>query len=83
MVDIRCLQCDFYDPDFECVRPDGQEHACILSQDMAMDALRKQVPCKAILTGHYYKCPKCGSIRSIRQKHDFCHDCGQALDWVN
>lgn len=27
----------------------------------------------------FYACPTCGSTRSIRQKHDFCHDCGQRL----
>ena len=29
----------------------------------------------------FYACPTCGSTRSIRQKHDFCHDCGQRLKW--
>lgn len=29
----------------------------------------------------YYACPTCGAVRSIRQKHGFCHDCGQRLKW--
>lgn len=29
----------------------------------------------------FYACPVCGSVRSIKQKHDYCHDCGQKLDW--
>lgn len=29
----------------------------------------------------FYACPTCGSTRSIRQKHGFCHDCGQRLKW--
>ncbi|BDF45163.1 hypothetical protein CE91St56_22860 [Lachnospiraceae bacterium] len=30
---------------------------------------------------YFYFCPNCGSRRSIKQKHNFCHDCGQALEW--
>lgn len=29
----------------------------------------------------FYACPTCGSTRSIRQKHGFCHDCGQRFKW--
>lgn len=30
---------------------------------------------------NWYACPNCGEIRNIRQKHEYCHDCGQHLDW--
>lgn len=50
---------------------------------IAMEALRKQIPIKVTLSKTYYSCPVCGTIRSIKQKHKFCHDCGQALDWEN
>ncbi len=36
---------------------------------------------KPALNKYYYFCPNCGSKRSIKQKHNFCHDCGQAFDW--
>ena len=36
---------------------------------------------KPYITINFYACPRCGSYRSIRQKHDYCHDCGQKLDW--
>ena len=49
--------------------------------NIAMEALRKQIPIKVIVNEAYYSCPVCGTIRSIKQKHNFCHDCGQALDW--
>lgn len=48
---------------------------------IAMEALRKQIPIKVIVNEAYYSCPVCGTIRSIKQKHNFCHDCGQALEW--
>lgn len=41
------------------------------------------MPCKPIANKYYYFCPKCGSRRSIKQKHNYCHDCGQAFNWGN
>lgn len=41
----------------------------------------KTVPCKPIYDKHYsydFKC-KCGG--HVRGYEDFCHNCGQALDW--
>ena len=46
-------------------------------------ALEKQIPKKPGTNMVFYVCPSCGAQRSIRQKHNFCHDCGQALDWEN
>lgn len=43
----------------------------------------KQVPTSPIVNRYYYFCPGCGARRSIRQKHNYCHDCGQALNWRN
>lgn len=49
--------------------------------EMAVVALKKQDKLNPVSNKYYYFCPNCGSRRSIRQKHNFCHDCGQALDW--
>ncbi|MBO5208052.1 MAG: hypothetical protein J6B68_01770 [Lachnospiraceae bacterium] len=49
--------------------------------DTAISALEKQIPKKPTVTKYYYFCPECGTRRSIKQKHNFCHDCGQAIDW--
>lgn len=54
----------------------SHNHNCV-------EALKKQIPIKVVLNQSYYSCPVCGTIRSIKQKHNFCHDCGQALDWEN
>ena len=55
---------------------DGNE-AC----DMAIEALEKQIAKKPNQNEHYYACPSCGVVRSIRQKHDYCQKCGQEFDW--
>lgn len=47
----------------------------------AIEALEKQLPKKPRISKSYYGCPDCTTIRSLRQKHNYCHDCGQRLDW--
>lgn len=45
---------------------------------MLADKARPKSP---IINKYYYWCPVCKSKRSIRQKHNYCHDCGQTLKW--
>lgn len=40
-------------------------------------------PRKPVVNRYYYFCPACGSRRTIKQMHNYCHDCGQAFDWEN
>ena len=47
----------------------------------AIEALEKQLPKKPQTSKAYYGYPDCTTIRSLRQKHNYCHDCGQRLDW--
>ncbi len=49
--------------------------------EMAAVALEKRDKLNPVSNKYYYFCPNCGSRRSIKQKHNFCHDCGQELDW--
>ena len=49
--------------------------------ETAIEALEKQLPKKPRTSKAYYGCPDCTTIRSLRQKHNYCHDCGQRLDW--
>lgn len=49
--------------------------------NLAIEALEKQLPKKPRISKAYYGCPDCTTIRSLRQKHNYCHDCGQRLDW--
>lgn len=44
----------------------------------ARERQRKAIP---EANTNFYRCPNCGEIRSIRQKHNYCHDCGQAFGW--
>lgn len=34
-----------------------------------------------VISSMFYVCPACGCARSIRQKHKFCHECGQRIKW--
>lgn len=40
------------------------------------------IPKKPVVNMYYYFCPGCGSRRTIKQKHNYCHDCGQKFDWT-
>lgn len=52
-----------------------------IALDEAIMLLEKLIPKKPEANSYYYLCPTCGTRRSSRQKHNYCHDCGQALDW--
>lgn len=59
---------------------------------VAIDALVKQIPKIPYLWGDgyadgepvvdMYKCPSCGKdYEPDYEKHDYCPNCGQAIDW--
>lgn len=50
----------------------AEEVAELIEKDTAKEPIKNDL---------YYFCPNCKTRRSIRQKHDFCHDCGQKLKW--
>ena len=58
------------------------------ARKMAMDALKKQIPMKAVGT-HYahMRCPSCnhripsGGGSSSRRRDNWCNYCGQKIDW--
>lgn len=49
--------------------------------EMAIVALEKQRGLKPATNQYYYFCPNCGTRRSIKQKHNYRHDCGYKFDW--
>lgn len=51
--------------------------------DMASIALERQDSVQPITNKFYYFCPCCGARRSIKQKHQYCHNCGKKFDWRN
>lgn len=42
-------------------------------------ALEKQIPKKVILYNNYQYICECGAI--VKSYYEYCHVCGQALDW--
>lgn len=58
------------------------------ARKMAVDALKKQIPMKAVGT-HYahMRCPSCnhripsGGGSSSRRRDNWCNYCGQKIDW--
>lgn len=49
--------------------------------DMAINALKKQIPKKPKTDDRYimYICPCCNDF--IKVNHNYCTNCGQKLDW--
>jgi len=58
-----------------------RQYQAIGTVEECREAREKQIPKKPAMNQFYYFCLDCGACRSIRQKHLFCHDCGQKLDW--
>jgi hypothetical protein len=58
---------------------DGIGELDVVAFNMALNALRKQIPKKPTFRkGTTYSfCPNCGSD----QIHDYCGTCGQKIDW--
>lgn len=64
--------------------------ACNEALGLAVEALEKQIPKKGIMIGDNYSsvlsCPKCRkpivNVWNIaKYEPNYCHYCGQALDW--
>lgn len=56
--------------------------------EMSAPALEKQMPIKAIITGHNNaintdigRCPICNGVELRACDHNYCPDCGQKLKW--
>ena len=60
---------------------DAASKAGAIIQLIDMQPDMGNMPQKPIVNTYYYFCPACGSRRSIKQKHNYCHDCGQAFNW--
>lgn len=45
---------------------------------------KKAKPMYLPLVSTPYRCPYCGTlVRSEIEKFNYCHNCGQAIDWIN
>ena len=60
-------------------KADEQEEYKIKAYNVAINALKKQIPKKLKEDGWLY-CPICGRD-VLMDRFDYCPDCGQALDW--
>lgn len=49
------------------------------SYNLAIEALKKQIPKKPKLSEYDYSCPNCEFEYLINEK--YCSNCGQKLDW--
>jgi hypothetical protein len=56
------------------------EDTGLTPEDIAV-LVEKQTPVKPMRLRYYYSCPTCGATRSMKQRHNYCHDCGRKFDW--
>lgn len=64
-----------------CMLKQLAEYEKIGTLEEVREAVEKQRAINPRTNKSYYTCPNCGEIRNIRQKHDYCQNCGQKLDW--
>ena len=72
----------------------NEPHAIHIAEalQMAIDALRKQIPIKPTVPVDTWLCPLCGEPVEYQKKlgdnvlyhgqYDYCPKCGQAIDWM-
>ncbi len=58
-----------------------QQYRALGTVEELRETMEKQRAKKPVVNKYYYFCSNCGARRSIRQKHKFCHNCGQSIDW--
>ena len=69
--------------------PIGKREIHDESVELAVDALRKKIPKKAVGNhSAYMRCPTCNHMmpsgesgRNIRRRESWCNYCGQKIDW--
>ena len=44
--------------------------------------VERKTPIPVLINGGFYKCPSCGSGRSVKHRYNYCPKCGQAIDFV-
>ena len=81
------IRCDM------CIRHEEMTDDLYEALDMAMDALKKQIPVKPVKSKdprygmgyvyHDWVCPSCGKFLAYEPEESGCHHCkcGQAIDW--
>ncbi len=65
----------------ECQEESNHNEDTGLTMEKIWELIDRDTAKEPIKNDLYYFCPNCKTRRSIRQKHDFCHDCGQKLKW--
>lgn len=52
-----------------------------LNETAIIDALKKQIPQKVIVSGYIAYCPHCKEVLETAESINYCTDCGQRLKW--
>ena len=64
----------------------GIETKIVLNENNVAEALKKQIPQKAVLDTIYpsgvawYRCPSCRH-NNIEKSDNYCYNCGQKIEW--
>lgn len=75
----RNMHCDYNSCDMECDK-------CLHAMEILIKSAQKQIPKKPwkqvtndTCIYYHWGCVECG--RELYKKTNYCHSCGQALDW--
>lgn len=81
--EISKMQFEHRDYRSAIFKKDGIPLMYIESVDLAIEALKKQMPAKIEKsnTRAYGYCPECGKVFWDKWENEYCESCGQKLDW--
>ena len=58
-----------------------QQYRQIGTVEERKTAVERNTPIPVMISGGVYKCPSCGSGRSVKHRYNYCPKCGQAINW--
>lgn len=88
--DRNCMECDLLKESSEILEAyktaihgleELQQYRQVGTVEERRTDRKRNTPIPAMINGGVYKCPSCGSGRSVKHRYNFCPKCGQAIDW--
>lgn len=65
----------------EMIRDNEHFTTIELNEKAIVEALKKQMPQKVIVSGYIAYCPHCKEVLETAESINYCTDCGQRLKW--
>lgn len=73
-----------FDKNLDCIRQfveELQQYRQVGTIEQCRSAVERRTSLPVMINGGVYKCPSCGTGRSVKHRYNYCPKCGQSIDW--